>query len=109
MKNSSATTRPYFELYGRTVNLVTFEGTGGATDDVAARADAARIAEEYKPFVVLGGPALTSAFADELAAREIMCIGCTPGNRRSSTWTAIRTCGASMAVRLRSRRTSSSS
>ena len=69
----------YFELYGRTVNLVTFEGTGGSTDDVAARADAARIAEEYKPFVVLGGPALTSGFADELAAREIMCIGCTPG------------------------------
>ena len=26
------------------------------TDDVAARADAARIAEEYKPFVVFGGP-----------------------------------------------------
>ena len=28
---------------------------------------------------MLGGPALTSAFADELAAREMMCIGCTPG------------------------------
>jgi hypothetical protein len=69
----------YFELYGRTVNLVTFEGTGGATDDVAARADAARIAEEYQPFAVFNGPALTSGFADELAAREILCIGCTPG------------------------------
>lgn len=69
----------YFELYGRRVNLITFEGTGGATDDVAARADAARIAEEFQPFVVFGGPALTSAFADELAAREIMCISCTPG------------------------------
>lgn len=69
----------YFEMYGRTVNLITFEGTGGSTDDVAARADAARIAEEYQPFVVFGGPALTSAFADELAAREIMCISCTPG------------------------------
>ena len=69
----------YFELYGRTVNLITYEGTGGATDDVAARADAARIAEEYQPFVVFGGPALASGFADELAAREVMCIGCTPG------------------------------
>ena len=69
----------YFEMYGRTVNLITFEGTGITTDDVAARADAARIAEEFKPFAVFGGPALTSAFADELAANEIMCIGCTPG------------------------------
>lgn len=69
----------YYELYGRTINLVTFEGTGTATDEVAARADAAAIAERYQPFAVLGGPALTSAFADELAAREILCIGCTPG------------------------------
>ena len=32
----------YYELYGRKVNLVTFEGTGNAIDEVAARADAAR-------------------------------------------------------------------
>jgi hypothetical protein len=69
----------YFELYGRTVNLITFEGTGNALDEVAARADAAQIALEYKPFVVFGGPALTSAFADELAANDVICIGCTPG------------------------------
>ncbi len=69
----------YYELYGRTINLITFEGTGGATDDIAARADAAAIDEQYHPFAVLGGPDLTSAFADELAAREILCIGCTPG------------------------------
>lgn len=69
----------FYEMYGRSVNLVTFQGTGGASDDVAARADAARIAEEYKPFAVLGGPILTSAFADELAARDILCVGCTPG------------------------------
>ena len=69
----------YYELYGRTIKLVTFEGTGGALDEVAARADAAAIAEQFNPFVVLGGPALTSAFADELAARKVMCIGCTPG------------------------------
>ena len=69
----------FYELYGRKVNLVTFEGTGGSTDEVAARADAATIAEQYSPFAVLGGPALTSAFADELSAREVICIGCTPG------------------------------
>ena len=69
----------YYELYGRKVNLVTFEGTGNATDEVAARADAQQIALQYKPFVVFGGPALTSAFADELAAHKVICIGCTPG------------------------------
>ncbi|MFN6120088.1 MAG: hypothetical protein ACK5CE_10735 [Actinomycetes bacterium] len=69
----------FYELYGRKVRLVNFEGTGIATDEVAARADAALIAEQYEPFAVLGGPALTSAFGDELAARGIMCIGCTPG------------------------------
>lgn len=69
----------FYELYGRKVKLINFEGTGIATDDVAARADAALVAEQYKPFAVLGGPALTSAFGDELAARGILCIGCTPG------------------------------
>ena len=69
----------YYETYGRKINLVTYEGTGIASDDVTARADAVKIAEQYQPFAVLGGPALTNAFADELAAREIMCIGCTPG------------------------------
>ena len=73
----------YYELYGRKVNLVTFEGTGTAIDEVAARADAAQIALQYKPFVVFGGPALTSAFADELAAHQVMCIGCTPGQPAS--------------------------
>ena len=68
----------YYEMYGRKVNLVTYEGTGIATDEVAARADAVAIAEQYQPFAVLGGPALTSAFADELAARNILCVGCTP-------------------------------
>jgi len=83
MKQLVAYYETYTELYGRKINLITYEGTGIATDEVAARADAARIAEEYKPFVVLGGPALTSAFADELAANDVMCIGCTPGQPAS--------------------------
>lgn len=69
----------YYELYGRKVNLVRYDGTGIATDEVAARADAAAIAEEYQPFAVLGGPSLTSAFLDELTARKVLCIGCGPG------------------------------
>ncbi len=68
----------FYELYGRTVEFTYFEGSGIATDEVSARADAVRIAEDLQPFAVIGGPALTNAFADELAAREVLCIGCTP-------------------------------
>ncbi len=69
----------YYELYGRSVELVPFVASGGATDEVAARADAVRIAEEIQPFVVWQGPALTPAFGDELAARGVLCISCVPG------------------------------
>jgi hypothetical protein len=69
----------FYEFYGRSIDLEVYVSTGLANDEVSARADAVRIAEDVRPFVVLGGPALTSAFADELAARGIMCIGCTPG------------------------------
>lgn len=79
MKNIVKYYETYYELYGRTINLVTYEGTGIATDEVAARADAAAIVAKYHPFAVIGGPALTSAFADELAASKTLCIGCTPG------------------------------
>jgi hypothetical protein len=71
----------YYELYGRTVELVIYESTGLASDEVTARADAVRIAEDFEPFAVVGGPVLTSAFADELAAREVLCISCTPGQQ----------------------------
>jgi hypothetical protein len=69
----------FYEFYGRTIELEAYVSTGLANDEVTARADAVRIAEDFEPFVVLGGPALTSAFADELTARDVMCIGCTPG------------------------------
>ena len=69
----------FYEFYGRSIELEAYVSTGLANDEVTARADAVRIAEDFEPFVVLGGPALTSAFADELTAREVMCIGCTPG------------------------------
>jgi hypothetical protein len=69
----------YYELYGRKIKYVSYESTGLANDEVTARADAQRIVEEYKPFAVVGGPALTNAFADELAARETVCISCGGG------------------------------
>lgn len=73
----------FYEFYGRKVNIVRYESTGLASDEVTARADAQRIAEEYKPFAVIGGPALTDAFADELSARKVSCISCGAG---SAAW-----------------------
>lgn len=70
----------YYETYGRTVELVVYEATGDAIDEVAARAAAAEIAEDIKPFAVWGGPALNDAFADELAARGILNLGGGGGN-----------------------------
>jgi len=77
----------YYELYGRKIKYVTYESTGLANDEVTARADAQRIVEEYKPFAVVGGPALTNAFADEMAARETVCISCGGG---TAQWMADR-------------------
>jgi hypothetical protein len=69
----------YYETYGRTVEVVPVEGSGPPNDDVAARADAVRIDEEIGAFMVWGGPILTDAFADELAARQIPCLSCQIG------------------------------
>jgi hypothetical protein len=66
----------FSETYGRSVEFEMYEGTGPSDDEVAARADAVAIAEDIQPFMVWGGPQLTNAFADELAAQEIPCIGC---------------------------------
>ena len=68
----------YYETYGRSVELIPYESSGIANDEVAARADAVRIAEDIQPFMVWSGPALTNAFADELAARGVLCLACTP-------------------------------
>jgi hypothetical protein len=38
------------------------------------------IATNIKPFAVWGGPILTTAFADELAARHVLCIDCGSGD-----------------------------
>jgi len=69
----------FYETYGRTVEMVPFTATGTSSDEVSARADAITIAEDIKPFAVWGGPILTPAFGDELAARQVLCISCGPG------------------------------
>ena len=68
-----------YQLYGRQIDVKFLEASGGSQDEVAARADAVKAAEQDKAFAVIGGPALTSAFADELAARKVICVGCTTG------------------------------
>jgi hypothetical protein len=67
----------FFETYGRKIDLQFYTGTGPSDDPVAARADAVTIAN-MQPFAVLGGPVLVPDFADELAARKVLCISCTP-------------------------------
>jgi hypothetical protein len=69
----------YFETYGRTVELVRYSATGSISDAVAATTDAETIARDLQPFAVIGGPNLTSAFAETLAANGVMCVSCTPG------------------------------
>jgi hypothetical protein len=65
------------ELYGREIEIVNFDATGTADDEVASRADAVTIAEDLEPFAVMGGPALDrGAFAEELATRKVLCMGC---------------------------------
>jgi hypothetical protein len=71
----------YYETYGRSVELVVVDASGTIADEAAARADAVRIAEDIQPFMVWGGPTLTSAFAEELAARDIPCISCGPSQQ----------------------------
>jgi hypothetical protein len=65
-----------FELYGRKVQCVRINGTGLATDETAAKADADTAAKQDGVFAVLGGPAqATKPFGQELAANHVLCIG----------------------------------
>ena len=73
----------YFETYGRKVEMIPYVATGQSNDPVAARADAVTVATDIKPFAVWGGPILTTAFADELAAQHTLCIDCGSGDTNS--------------------------
>ena len=68
----------YYETYGRRVELVQYKATGATTDAVAAATDAETIARDIGPFAVIGGPSLSTAFADTLAANQVLCMSCTP-------------------------------
>ncbi|HEV7862914.1 MAG TPA: hypothetical protein VGR20_09445, partial [Acidimicrobiia bacterium] len=68
----------HYQSWGRRVQLV-FVTPSGADDDAArARADAVRVATEIGAFASWGGPGRTSAYADELAARRVLCICAAP-------------------------------
>jgi hypothetical protein len=71
----------YYEFYGRKLVVEYYESAGTSTDAATARADAVKIAEEMDPFIVLGAPALTTAFGEEINARGILCYGCGGGTR----------------------------
>jgi hypothetical protein len=66
-------------LHGRRVDLEVFTGSANLLDSVAARADAVKIAEDIRPYAVLNGPLLGTAFADELASRGVICLLCVNG------------------------------
>jgi Periplasmic binding protein len=63
-----------YETYGRKIKLVEVQASGSASDDAAARADAIKIADDVHAFAVIGGPAQTNAYAEELAARKVICV-----------------------------------
>lgn len=63
-----------YELYGRKIELVRIDGTGTGSDEVAARADAKKAADENL-FAVVGGPAQAKSWSEELAANKVLCVG----------------------------------
>ena len=68
----------HYQTYGRKVRLVPVRASGPPDDDVTAKADAIRVATEIGAFASFGGPSQTTAYADELAARGVLCVGdCT--------------------------------
>ena len=64
-----------YELYGRMVKMVTLKASGAPDDDIAAKADAIKAATELHAFASFGGPGQTTAYAEELAARGVLCVG----------------------------------
>ena len=68
----------HYQTWGRRVQLLFVTPSGADDDALAARADAARVATELGAFASWGGPARTSAYAEELAARRVLCICAVP-------------------------------
>jgi hypothetical protein len=68
----------HYQTWGRRVQLVFVTPSGAEDDAERARADAVRVATEIGAFASWGGPARTAAYADELAARRVLCICAVP-------------------------------
>ena len=73
----------HYQTWGRRLRLVFVTPSGADDDPIRARADAVRVATEFGAFASWGGPARTSAYADELAARRLLCICAVP---EPDTW-----------------------
>jgi hypothetical protein len=63
-----------YQTYGRTLDIEVVTATGGAADATAALADARTIIDK-KPFAVIGGPAQTPVYWQELTDAKILCVG----------------------------------
>lgn len=70
----------HYQTWGRRLRLVFVNPSGPADDPVRARADAVRVATEIGALASWGGPGRTSAYAEELAARRVLCICTVPEN-----------------------------
>jgi hypothetical protein len=68
----------HYQTWGRRVQLAFVTPSGADDDPVRARADAGRVATEIGAVASWGGPARTSAYAEELAARRVLCICAVP-------------------------------
>jgi hypothetical protein len=68
----------HYQTWGRRVRPVFVTPSGPSDDPVRARADAVRVATEIGALASWGGPARTSAYAEELAARRVLCICTVP-------------------------------
>lgn len=73
-----------FETYGRKVEFIPFQSQGAMDDETAAASDAIKIADEIGAFAVLGGPALAQSYAQTLASKHVICIGCGQGTPDST-------------------------
>lgn len=68
----------HYQTWGRRVRLVFVTPSGQDDDPIRARADAVRVASEVGAMASWGGPSRTSAYAEELAARRVLCICAVP-------------------------------
>ncbi|HUQ38609.1 MAG TPA: hypothetical protein VM030_00515 [Acidimicrobiales bacterium] len=65
----------HYDFHGRKIKIIEFNGTGDTADDATSRADAIKVATEYKAFASIGAPT-SNAYVNELVARKVVCV-CT--------------------------------